>query len=46
VQKWDGGKWTSVTKDWISGDRELIRKMEEDAATAYAAEKKITRACL
>ena len=46
VQKWDGAKWTPITKDWISGDRDLIRKMEEDAATSYAAEKKITRACL
>jgi branched-chain amino acid transport system substrate-binding protein len=44
-QQWDGKKWVAVS-EWISGDRELIRKMVEDSAAAYAKEKGIKPECM
>ncbi len=41
-QTWDGNKWTIVTPDWISSDKEMIRKMIVASADKYAKEKKIT----
>jgi len=42
VQQWDGVKWKAVTPNWITGDKEMIRKMVEESAAKYAVEKKIT----
>jgi len=42
VQRWDGSKWSAVTPNWIVGDKALIRKLQEESAAKYAAEKKIT----
>jgi branched-chain amino acid transport system substrate-binding protein len=42
VQLWDGNKWKAVTPGWIYGDTDFIRKMVEERAATYAAEKKIT----
>ncbi len=42
VQRWDGKAWKVVTPDWIVGGRDMIRKMVEESAAKYAAEKKIT----
>ena len=39
--RWDGNAWAPVT-DWISGDKAMTRKMVEESAAKYAAEKKIT----
>ena len=44
-QQWQGGKWKAVS-DWMSGDRALIRKMVEESAAKYAAEKGITAGCM
>jgi branched-chain amino acid transport system substrate-binding protein len=44
-QQWEGGKWKAVS-DWMSGDRQLVRKMVEESAAKYAAEKGITPGCL
>ncbi len=44
-QQWDGKHWKAVS-DWISGDRAMVRKMVEDGAAKYAAEKGIKPACL
>jgi branched-chain amino acid transport system substrate-binding protein len=44
-QQWDGRRWKSVS-DWMSGDRALVRKMVEESAARYAAEKNIKPACL
>jgi len=44
-QQWDGKRWKAVT-DWISGDREMVKKMVEESAAKYAAEKGIKPACL
>jgi branched-chain amino acid transport system substrate-binding protein len=44
-QQWDGKTWKAVT-DWMSGDRAMVRKMVEDSATKYAAEKGIKPTCL
>lgn len=44
-QQWDGRKWNAAS-DWISGDRELIRKMVEESAAAYAKEKGIKPECM
>jgi branched-chain amino acid transport system substrate-binding protein len=46
VQQWDGKKWNAITPNWIVGDKALTRKLLEDSSAAYAAEKKITPACL
>lgn len=40
-QAWDGKEFKPVT-GFISGDRDLVRKMVEESAAKYAAEKKIT----
>ena len=45
IQQWDGNKW-NIVSDWISPIREVVRPMVEKAASAYAAENKITpRSC-
>jgi branched-chain amino acid transport system substrate-binding protein len=44
-QQWDGKQWKPVS-DWVSGDRNMVRKMVEDSAAKYAKEKNITPACL
>lgn len=41
VQQWDGKAW-KVISDWYTADRKLLDPMVADAATKYAAEKKIT----
>ena len=46
VQQWNGAKWTAVTPNWIVGDKALTRKLLEESSAKYAAEKKITPACL
>ncbi|MES2130042.1 MAG: ABC transporter substrate-binding protein [Pseudomonadota bacterium] len=46
VQTWDGSKWIAVTPNWITGDKTLTRKLAEESSAKYAAEKKITPACL
>lgn len=46
VQQWDGKKWNAVTPNWIVGDKALTRRLLEESSAAYAAEKKITPACL
>jgi len=40
-QRWDGTKFTQVTP-FMTGDRAMVRKMVEEQAGKYAAEKKIT----
>ena len=40
-QVWDGKAFKPVTP-FMAGDRELVRKMVEESAAKYAAEKKIT----
>ena len=40
--QWDGTKWNSLTPDWVSSDRKMIRSMVEESAAKYAAEQKIT----
>ncbi|MFA7280423.1 MAG: ABC transporter substrate-binding protein, partial [Sterolibacterium sp.] len=42
VQQWDGSKWKAITPNWVVGDRAMIRKMVEEGAAKYAAEKKIS----
>jgi branched-chain amino acid transport system substrate-binding protein len=42
MMQWDGDKWNTVTPDWVSSDRKLIREMVEESAARYAAEQKIT----
>ena len=42
VAQWDGKKWFAVSKNWISGDKALVRKLLEDSSAAYAKEKGIT----
>ena len=46
VQIWDGKTWKAVTPNWVMGDREMIRAMGMKSSTEYAAEKKITPACM
>ncbi len=41
VQQWDGKKWKTITPNWLTGDKVMIRKMVEESAAKYAAEKKI-----
>ena len=40
-QMWDGTGFKQVAP-FMAGDRELVRKMVEETAAKYAAEKKIT----
>ena len=40
-QEWDGKGFKPVTP-YLKGDSELVRKMVEESAAKYAAEKKIT----
>jgi len=42
VMQWDGTRWNTVTPDWVSSDRKMIRTMVEESAARYAAEQKIT----
>jgi branched-chain amino acid transport system substrate-binding protein len=46
VQSWDGKAWKAVTPNWIIGDRAMVQKMVAESSAKYAAEKKITPACL
>jgi branched-chain amino acid transport system substrate-binding protein len=46
VQVWDGKAWKAVTPNWVIGDRAMIQKMVAESSAKYAAEKKITPACL
>jgi branched-chain amino acid transport system substrate-binding protein len=46
VQQWNGSKWVAVTPNWVVGDKALTRKLLEESSATYAAEKKITPACL
>ncbi|MEC5159939.1 MULTISPECIES: ABC transporter substrate-binding protein [unclassified Janthinobacterium] len=46
VQQWDGKKWNAITPNWIVGDKALTRKLVDESAAKYAAEKGITPACL
>ena len=39
-QQWLGGRW-NVISDWISGDQALVRRLVEQAASAYAGERGI-----
>lgn len=46
IIQWDGAKWVSVTPNWVSSDRKMIREMVEESAAKYAVEQKVTpRAC-
>jgi branched-chain amino acid transport system substrate-binding protein len=40
-QEWDGKVFKPLTP-YMAGDREMVRKMVEESATKYAAEKKVT----
>ncbi len=46
VQQWDGKKWNAITPNWIVGDKALTRRLVDESAAKYAAEKNITPACL
>ncbi|WP_317204758.1 ABC transporter substrate-binding protein [Janthinobacterium sp.] len=46
VQQWDGKKWNAITPNWIVGDKALTRRLVDESAARYAAEKKITPACM
>jgi branched-chain amino acid transport system substrate-binding protein len=46
VQKWDGSKWVAATPNWVVGDKAMIRKLIDESSAKYAAEKKITPACM
>lgn len=46
VQQWNGTKWTAITPNWVVGDKAFVRKLQEESSAKYAAEKKITPACL
>ena len=46
VVQWDGKKWVSLSKNWITGDKALVRKLLEESSAAYAKEKGITPACM
>ena len=45
IQTWDGKKW-NLASDWITSDDNVIAPMVKEAATKYAAEKKIAAGCL
>jgi branched-chain amino acid transport system substrate-binding protein len=36
----------AVSKNWITGDKALVRKLLEESSANYAKEKGITPACL
>ena len=40
-QEWDGKGFKSLTP-YMAGDRDMVRKMVEESAAKYAAEKKVT----
>jgi hypothetical protein len=44
IQTWDGKKW-NIVSGWITADDSIIAPMVKEAATKYAAEKKITAGC-
>ncbi|MES2538438.1 MAG: ABC transporter substrate-binding protein [Pseudomonadota bacterium] len=46
VQRWDGKKWVAVTPNWVVGDKAMVRKLLEESSAKYAAEKKMTPACM
>ncbi len=46
VQQWDGKKWNAITPKWVVGDKALTRKLVDESSAKYAAEKKITPACM
>ena len=46
VVQWDGKQWVAVSKNWIMGDKALVRKLLEESSAAYAKEKGITPACM
>jgi len=46
VQQWDGKAWKPVTPNWVVGDKVLLRKLVDESSGKYAAEKKITPACM
>lgn len=46
VQVWDGKAWKALTPNWVQSDRAFIRKMVDESSAKYAAEKKITPACM
>ncbi len=46
VQQWDGKKWNAITPNWIVGDKALTRKLVDESSAKYAADKKITPACM
>jgi branched-chain amino acid transport system substrate-binding protein len=46
VQQWAGTKWVAITPNWVVGDKALTRKLLEESSAKYAAEKKITPACM
>jgi branched-chain amino acid transport system substrate-binding protein len=45
IQTWDGKNW-KISSDWYTSDDSIIAPMVKEAATKYAAEKKITPGCL
>jgi branched-chain amino acid transport system substrate-binding protein len=46
VQQWDGKAWKAVTPNWIIGDKALTNRLVQEHSAAYAAEKKLTPACM
>jgi len=46
VQQWDGKAWKAVTPNWVVGDKALLHKLVLESSGKYAAEKKITPACM
>ena len=46
VVQWDGKQWVGVSKNWITGDKALVRKLLEESSASYAKEKGITPACM
>jgi branched-chain amino acid transport system substrate-binding protein len=44
-QQWTGTEW-KIASDWMKGDSAMVRKMIEDSAAKFAAEKGIKPGCL
>ena len=44
-QQWTGTEWRAAT-DWVNGDKTMVRRMVEESAAKYAAEKNIKPGCL
>ncbi len=44
-QQWVGNEWKSAS-DWMKGDSALVRKMIDESAAKYAAEKGIKPECM